>query len=195
LKYPTRNANIALQLIAQFKGLINAISYRMGVRYHLSDEDRQDLVAAVQARIATVRWRKVLIHGHRQNLNNYTISLIQNTMIKEVRRIKARGLSGLSKGPAITAFPQHDDGPPPDVGADGLPDRVAAREIAERARAVLTPAEWDVLSLLHGFDGGGGRTSQQVARELDLPRSRVENLIESGLQKVRRSMGVAVTFL
>jgi len=188
VSYPVRNSDIALQLLNQFRGLIDGISYKMGVRYHLSTEDREDLVAAAHAKIGTIRWRTVLKRSGGQNLNNYTISVIQNTMVKEVRRIKAEGLSGLSKGPAITAFPQHDDTPQPECGADGLPDRMAATELSTRAKELLEPREWMVVSLLHGFDGGPSRTPQQVARELDMPRSKVEILLESAMTKMRRSI-------
>jgi DNA-directed RNA polymerase specialized sigma24 family protein len=187
VSYPARNADIALQLLAQFKGLIDGISYKMGVRYHLSAEDRADLVAAAHAKIATIRWRTVLRRRHGQCLNNYTISVIQNTMIKEVRRIKAFGLSGLTKGPAIAAFPMQHEYPQPEHG-DSPFCRNPATDLADTARKILTPSEWAVMSLLHGFDGGDSRNAQQVARELDLSRSRVEVLIESSLQKMRRAV-------
>lgn len=193
MTYPRNNADIALQLLAQFKGLIDGISYKMGVRYHLSSEDREDLVAAAHAKIATIKWRTVLRKRGGQCLNNYTISVIQNTMIKEVRKIKAFGLSGLSKGPAIPAFPQQDDSPQPERGADGLPDRLAASQVVERAKELLSPQEWAVLSRLHGLDGGLDRTPQQIARELDITRAKVEILMESSLQKMRRALAPAVT--
>lgn len=188
MTYPSRNSDIALQLLEQFSGLIDGISYKMGVRYRLSQEDREDLVSAAKVKLTTIKWRTLLRRGKGKNLNNYAISVIQTMMAKELRRIKAEGLSGLSKGPTLGMFPQHDDNPQPEQSADGLPDRLAALELAGRAKELLSEREWQVVSLLHGFDGGPSRTPQQVARELDLSSAKVETTLEVAMQKLRRSL-------
>lgn len=188
MKYPRSNAAIALQLIDQFRPLITGIAYKMGVRYQLSVEDREDLIAAARAKISTINWRAVLRKRNGECLNNYCVSVIQNSMIKEVRRIKAFGLSGLSKGPTINAFPHEDDIPQPEQGADGLPDKLAAHQIALLASQVLTADEQSVIACLFAFDGGESRTEPQVARELEMSRAKVANLVESAMAKLRRAV-------
>jgi DNA-directed RNA polymerase specialized sigma subunit len=183
--YPRANSDIALQLLEQFKGLIDGIVYKMGVRYRLSTEDREDIKAAIIAKIGTIKWRSVLKKRNGQCLNNYCISVIQNSAIKEVRRIKAFGLSGLSKGPAIAAFPHEDDNLQPERGMDGLPDHLAAVQIVQLTSQVLNSEEQSVISLLYGFDGGPSRTEPQVAKALKMPRTKVADLFAQAMAKLR----------
>lgn len=231
MKYPRSNSDTALALIEQFRGLIDGIAYRMGQRYHLSTEDREDLKAAAIAKLSTIPWHKRWarikrtwkpeINGKKMpppSLNNYAISTIQSFMAKELRRIKAFGLSGLSKGPAISEFPWEEDrshfwpdNPGPkymghdmkerwedtiaddydsdEPGADGLPDRLAAHQIALLASQVLTWEEQNVVALRFAFDGGPDRTEMQIAKELDISRAKVAILMESAMTKLRRAVG------
>jgi DNA-binding CsgD family transcriptional regulator len=200
--YPRSNSDLALQLIGQFKGLIDGISYKMAVRYHLSEQDREDLISSATAKLATIQWHKQWRRARRTwkptvkgkkmpppSLNNYVVSTIQTWMSKELRRIKAEGLSGLSKGPPIGAFPAHDDTPQLERGMDGLPDKLAAHQIALLATQVLTADEQTVIALRFAFDGGPDRTEMQIARELDMSRAKVANLVESAMAKLRRAVG------
>ncbi|MGH2481114.1 MAG: sigma-70 family RNA polymerase sigma factor, partial [Ktedonobacteraceae bacterium] len=52
----------------------------------------------------------------------------------------------------------------------------------------LTPREQEVLVLRYGLDGEGrGQTLEQIAQHIGVSNSRVRDLIEQSLRKIRRS--------
>lgn len=137
-----------------------------------------------------------------QVMNGYCYTLIKKSMLDEVRRIKCGGLSGMGLHKLDEIRPHDDwgldkfrmdteesDWDTQEPSADGLGDRHAAQQITEMVQRGLTIEEWTVVRLSYGFDGGGTRTPTQVAREAQLPRKRVQELLDGAMSKMRDTVG------
>lgn len=189
---PSRGGNqaIASELHSKFSGLIQAVSFKMGVTYSLAKEDREDLVATVTMKIFAVDWGHLHAESGGTSPENYCRSLILNSMRKEVRRIKQNGFRGLESHGPLTEIPQPCDDPMPESGVDGLEGRLSASEVAAKAQALLDPAEFMVVEMLFGFDGGGERTIEQTAKELGISRREVSDLSLRSIEKLRSRLKV-----
>lgn len=229
VRLPT-NVAICSAIIKRNHDRIIGASFKIGRRYNLLPEDREELVSHVHFKISKVDWRQKfhnnllwvrinVVHPSAnwtpeeiaKVMNGYAYTLIQKSMLDEVRRIKCGGLSGLGLHPiaglganslplaGITHHLHNDFGfddyreklegesdfQTLEPGADGQADRTAANQVAELARQMLTAEEWICVSLAFGFDGGDSRTPTQVAREAKLPRKRAQELLDSAMGKLR----------
>lgn len=119
-------------------------------------------------------------------LRNFAKVVVQRAAMNALWDLKANGMSGLGlhKTP-IGALPNYEDFDNIiEPSADGLPDRLAASQIASMAKDIMSAEEWLCVSLSFGFDGEE-LTPAQVARQVGFPRKRVRELVESGMEKMR----------
>jgi hypothetical protein len=206
------NEAIASALLLRFKDYIIGCCYKMGVKYSLSPEDREDMRHEVFAKFLSIDWRTVfrdnklwiknnIDHPSRNwsaedaafVLKSYAVVTILNTLRRASWQTKNFGLTGLGGTERIGDIPfsesldapNETDVPRPEPSVDGQEDRTAARQVVKIAKEILEPQEWLCLSLHFGFDGGGTRTPAQVAREADLPRKKTQQLMDGALAKLK----------
>jgi len=188
---PNGNQTICLQLLEKFSPLIQAISLKMGVTYSLAKEDREDLVAQVTMKIFAVDWVTLHQESNGRDPSDYCRSLILNSMRKEVRRIKANGFRGLGTM-EVGHIPQPEDVELTESEKKQPSEESelehAARDLARKAQAVLTPAQLAVVEMLFGFDGGGERSIEQTAKELGISRREVSELSITAIEALRRHL-------
>lgn len=225
-KKPVRlpsNQVIASAIILRYHQRIVGAAYKFGVRYHLQEADREELVGHVQDKILHMKdkhkrdvlrdWRTTFrknLHWVRENypnhrptwtaeeiakvMNGYVYTLIRKSMLDYVRSIKTAGISGMGLHP-LDSIEVHEgwdyrddddnDWETSEPTIDGQANRIAARQIAFIAQNTLSGEEWLICQLTFGFDGGGTRTPTQVAREAQMPRKQVQQLLEAALNKMR----------
>ncbi len=183
------------------KKRIISVAARMQQVYHLSVHAREDLETRVILHIYMADWHRVLYKGGlrpRKNdsinriishLLEYTLSLVLNSMRKQLHDETSNGLKGLSdKKPSEK--PMWVDDERDDLGADGMGDRYAALQISAMAQGCLSALEWQAIQLSHGFDGGASRSCREVAAELEMSRADTQELLDGALLKVRATIGI-----
>lgn len=177
------NDEIVHNLIARLQDLIVGTSYKLGVRYRLTVEDRQDLISSANYSISKVDWCETMKRN--SDIMGYAKVLVLNSLREELRRIRSNGFRGVSM--IIASLPPLEDNPP-EIEAHFQEDQIISSQIAEVAAEILSPEEWETLRLTHGFDGGGSRTLDQVAREMKIPRREAAALLEQAMSKMREHL-------
>lgn len=108
------NEGIAAALIERFRNFITGISYKTGVRYHLSQEDREDLTQHLLFKLAKADWRAIFRRNklwiksntnHRSRLwtveetvfvlKNYAKQVLLTAIVESVWVARSSGLTGL----------------------------------------------------------------------------------------------------
>jgi hypothetical protein len=121
------NEAIAAALLVRFKDYIIGASFKMGVRYHLTPEDREDMRHAVYTKILSLDWRSIFRKNklwikHNMNhpsrnwsatdaafvLKNYACTTIVNTLLWAAYYTKNHGMTGLGGDGNIFSIPQSE---------------------------------------------------------------------------------------
>lgn len=208
------NQEISKALAERYQKLLVGTSVKMGLRYSFSKEDRDDLVCYATLRIHSVDWlskirkNRVWIQKNHKRpqpwkqwemeevfkvLGGYASRFIQNSLIKEARRISATGLSGLDWRHPMDEFPFHNDDDEAinlKPAVEDIENSAAAHQMAEIAQKVLSPEEWKLVRIQFGMDTGESKTPEQVARLVGMPREQVRNVLEQAMEKLRRHVGI-----
>ncbi len=209
------NEEIGAALINRFKDTAKWTSYRMGVSYRLSPEDREDMMQSVFLKFLFIDWRKTFYRNklwvyaniHHPStvwtseeaafvLKNYAKIALSRQMLRTAWRNTTLGIEELGGREIIgevnrvsiisgAAEPGTIDPNNEEFGTDGLASKLEAEQVTRIAKEILLPQEWEVISLQHGFDGHGSRTPAQIARLLSLPRKQTQALLDSALTKLK----------
>jgi RNA polymerase primary sigma factor len=73
------------------------------------------------------------------------------------------------------------------VGPLGI-DRIECREEVDALLRKLTPRERMVMRLRFGLSGGGGRTLEEIGRQLNVTRERIRAIEAKALRKMREAV-------
>ena len=79
--------------------------------------------------------------------------------------------------------------PVPDLQDDDTYRREVVRQL-KAAIGQLTPREQGVIERRYGFDGGWGRSLEEIAEEQGVSHFRIRQIEAKGLRRMRRQMGV-----
>lgn len=213
------NAEISAAIIERFDNMIRGMARDMGMNYRLTTEEREDIIQATFLKIMRMGepraikkemdWRSIfrkntiwikrntVTHSRRWDavevafmLRNFAKVVVQRAALDALWDLKAAGVTGLGKHKTpIGRLPQAQDFETiVEPSADGLPDRTAAWQIVAMAQDTMTADEWLCISLIHGFEGEE-LTHLQVARQLGYSRKHVQELVESGMGKMKSRVG------
>jgi len=205
-RLPSNEAIVAAILERYWDKIINGCAYRFAQSYCLPPEDREELIQQASYELTRVDWRKKFRKNGKyvretypnhpptwtavelSNFHNpYILTIVKNSCLAVIHKQRCQGQKR-SRRHLLSDIRPHVPLDDLEIGVDGQESRTMAKQIAEKARFLLNEAEWEVVSLMFGFDGGDDRSVIEISKEIRQTRKAVQQLLDSALMKVRSAI-------